>query len=156
MSIARAVRRMRSAISPRLAISSFRIMRSSHPEDAEAAASLDRPGVRGGERDAQRGAGVAGVEQAVVVEPRGDEEGVRLGVDLRLDRPPAGGGGGGGAWAAIGAPTARGRASSAAASNSRPDAAAAALPTIAITPASWAAPMTASLAPTQAKISRGS
>src|SRR3954465_14176996 len=108
MSIARAVRMMRSAISPRFAMSSFRIImpppegrsgpcgpcgraRRSHPEDAEAAASLDRSGVRGGQRDAERRAGVTRVEQAVVVEPRGDEEGVRLGLDLRLDGPPPAG-----------------------------------------------------------------
>src|SRR5947209_19262936 len=88
MSIARAVRTMRAAISPRLATSSLRITGASHPEDAEAAASLDGRGVRGGQRDAQRRAGVAGVEQAVVVEPGGDEEGVRLGLDLLLDGAP--------------------------------------------------------------------
>ena len=45
---------------------------------------------------------------------------------------------------------------SASSSNGRPVAAADARPTIDITPASWAAPITASLAPGQANISRGS
>src|SRR5690349_21568039 len=90
MSISRAVRRMRSAISPRLATSSFRITKRSHPEDAEAAASLDRRGGDGGQGDAEHRAGVARVDDAVVVQPAADEEGVGLGVDLRLDGVPAG------------------------------------------------------------------
>src|SRR6195952_307563 len=57
----------------------------SHSEDAEAPASLDRARGRRGQGDAESSAGVARIEQAVVVEPCGDEEGVRLGLDLRLD-----------------------------------------------------------------------
>ena len=40
--------------------------------------------------DAEHGPGVARVDDAVVVEPGGDEEGVRLGLDLGLDRGGAG------------------------------------------------------------------
>ena len=47
-------------------------------------------GVDGRQRDAEHGAGVAGVDDAVVVEPGGDGERVGLGLDLRLDRGGAG------------------------------------------------------------------
>ena len=96
----------------------------------------DGAGVDGRERDAQHGAGVARVDDPVVVEPGGDGERVGLGLDLRLDR--------GGARP------------SASSSNGLPCAAADALPTIDSTPASCAAPMTASFAPGQANINRGS
>jgi hypothetical protein len=58
--------------------------------------------------------------------------------------------------ASICSSTAARRAASAASSNSRPDAAAYARPTIESTPASCGAPITASFAPGQANISRGS
>jgi hypothetical protein len=94
--------------------------------------------VDGRERHAEHGAGVAGVDDAVVVEPGGDEEGVGLGLDLRLDRrgPPP-----------VGVLVER-RAPGTPFDEARP--------TIDITPASCAAPITASFAPGQAKISRGS
>src|SRR5690606_19491310 len=79
-----AVRMTRAAISPRLATSSLSIIRS-HPEDAEATAAGDGLGVDGRERHAQHGAGVARVDDPVVVEPCGDGERVRLLLDLRLD-----------------------------------------------------------------------
>src|ERR1035438_10168336 len=90
---------MRLAISPRLAISSLPIgpvsswagadttdpfgimfvIGGSHPEHAEAAAPGDRARVHGRQGHAQHGAGVPRVDDAVVVQPRADEEGVRLG-----------------------------------------------------------------------------
>jgi len=86
----RAVRKIREAISPRLATSSFLITGTSptHPEDAEAAASLDWPRVNGRQSDPQHGAGVTRVDDAVVVQAGADEEGVRLALDLRLDLLP--------------------------------------------------------------------
>src|SRR5437763_2412117 len=74
MPISRAVRKIRRAISPRLATSSLVIAgrltvascRASHPEDAEALRSGDLVGVGGGQGDAQHGAGVAGVDDPVV------------------------------------------------------------------------------------------
>src|SRR5215472_6959119 len=92
MPMACAVLITRAAISPRLAMSSLLIMAvtASHPEDAETAAAGDRAGVHGRQGQAQDGAGVARVDDAVVVQPRGDEEGVRLGLDLSLDRGRAG------------------------------------------------------------------
>src|SRR6266487_999129 len=85
-----------AAISPRLAIRSLVIALftgmapASHPEDAEAAAAGHRAAVHGRQGHAEDGPGVARVDDAVVVEPRGDEEGVRLGLDLGLDRGGAG------------------------------------------------------------------
>src|SRR6201996_9868330 len=90
-----------AAISPRLAIRSLAIALftgtgftgmapASHPEDAEAAASGHRAAVHGRQGHAEDGPGVAGGDDAVVVEPRGDEEGVRLGLDLGLDLRGAG------------------------------------------------------------------
>src|SRR4051794_27786740 len=82
MPIARAVRKMRRAISPRLATS--RLCIALHPEDAEAAASLDGLVVRHRQRQTEHGACVAGVDDAVVVEPRGEEQRLRLRLDLVL------------------------------------------------------------------------
>ena len=80
MSRTRAERITREAISPRLAMSSF-LMRvicvipaRLHPEDAEAAASLDHLGMGGRQADGQHSAGVARVDDAVVVEPGGGKE----------------------------------------------------------------------------------
>src|SRR5262245_17258437 len=70
-----AVRMTRAAISPRLATSNFVII-GSHPEDAEATPALDTVGGDRGQRHPEHVAGVAGVDDAVVVEPRGDGEGV--------------------------------------------------------------------------------
>src|SRR3984957_9051457 len=90
ISMERAVRKIREAISPRLATSSFLITgpSPSHPEDAEAAASLDWPRVDGRQSDPQHGAGVTRVDDAVVVQAGADEEGVRFALDLRLDLLP--------------------------------------------------------------------
>src|SRR5207253_2302397 len=52
----------------------------SHPEDAEAAAPGHGVGVDRRQRQAERGAGVARVDDPVVVEPGGHRERVRLGV----------------------------------------------------------------------------
>src|SRR5947207_15442717 len=81
----------RAAISPRLAMRSLVmgpavVMGPSHPEDAEAAAAGHGAAVHGRQGQAQDGPGVARVDDAVVVQPGGDEEGVRLGLDLGLDR----------------------------------------------------------------------
>src|SRR3981081_3778418 len=92
MSSARAERITREAISRRLAISSF-LMRvipaGLHPEDAEAAASLDGLRMSSRQADGQHGAGVARVDHAVVVEACRGEERMRLPLDLRLDVPAA-------------------------------------------------------------------
>src|SRR6516165_12693869 len=80
-----------AAISPRLAMRSLvMVATASHPEDAEAAAAGYRAAVHGRQGHAEDGPGVARVDDAVVVQPRGDEEGVRLGLDLSLDRGGAG------------------------------------------------------------------
>jgi hypothetical protein len=99
---------------------------ASHPEDAEATAPGHGGGMSRGQRQAERGAGVPRVDDAVVVE------------------------------ASICASIAAVRARPASSSNGRPVAAALARPTIDITPASCAAPITASLAPGQANRNRGS
>src|SRR4051812_50217975 len=86
MPISRAVRNTRRAISPRLATSSARIICRSHPEDAVATAPLDRLVVHDRQRHAEDRAGVARVDDAVVVEPRGEEQRLRLRLDLVLDQ----------------------------------------------------------------------
>src|SRR4051812_46247677 len=86
MPISRAVRHTRRAISPRLATSSERITCRSHPEDAVATASLDWLVVHDGQRHAEHRAGVARVDDAVVIEPRREEQRLRLRLDLVLDQ----------------------------------------------------------------------
>src|SRR5258708_57383 len=93
MPMARAVRMMRRAISPRVAMSSLvtvgrRVRPLLHPEDAEATAAADHVGVHRRQGDAKDGAGVAGVDDAVVVDLAGHEERVRLTGDLVLDGRP--------------------------------------------------------------------
>ena len=61
---------------------------SSHPEDAVARRAPDGCGVHRGQRDAEHRARVARIDDAVVPQARGGEEGVRLAVDLLL-RPSA-------------------------------------------------------------------
>src|SRR5688572_25277999 len=73
----RQVRNTRRAISPRLATSSLLIVMS-HPEDAEAVGALDGQVVDHGQADAQDGAGVARVDDAVVVHHPGEEVRQRL------------------------------------------------------------------------------
>src|SRR5262245_46038169 len=90
MPIARAVRMILAAISPRFAMQRLCnvIVGNAvllHAEDAEAPTPLDDVGVHGGERDAQHGPRVARDDHAVVVELPGVEEGVRLALDLLLD-----------------------------------------------------------------------
>src|SRR5438552_1464384 len=80
---ARAERMTRLAISARWATRSRRIgvgsrVMPSHPEDAEAAATLDHVGVHGRQREAEHGARVARVDHAVVVDLAGVEERVGL------------------------------------------------------------------------------
>src|SRR5262245_56779549 len=72
--ISRQVRWMRRAISPRFAIRSLRIA-ASHPEHAELAGARDDVRVDRRERHAQRRPAVAGVDDAVVVEPTAGERG---------------------------------------------------------------------------------
>src|SRR6266480_3582221 len=85
-----------AAISPRLAMRSLVMVLftgmalASHPEDAEAAAAGHGAAVHGRQGQAEDGPGVARVDDAVVVQPGGDEEGVRLGLDLGLDLRGAG------------------------------------------------------------------
>src|SRR4051812_1300782 len=90
--MARAVRMIRRAISPRLATSSLVTFGMSarglslHPEDAEASASLHDVAMDSRQRDPKDAARVAWVDDAVVVHLAGDEEGVRLSFDLLFDR----------------------------------------------------------------------
>src|SRR5262245_1934038 len=100
MPSSRHVRWMRRAISPRFAISSlwiaftavvtpfaFGSLRASlalHPEHAELARAGDVVRERGGERDAEGGAAVAGVEHAVVEQATARELHPRLALDLVL------------------------------------------------------------------------
>src|SRR5581483_8069311 len=87
--MARAVRKIRRAISPRLATSSLVILLRlmSHPEDAEAIGAGDGVGMGGGEGDPEHRAGVAGVDDPVVEHPAADERRQRLPLDLVLDLP---------------------------------------------------------------------
>src|SRR5438445_13676953 len=79
-----------AAISPRLAMRSLVMAllagmgMASHPEDAEAAAAGHGAAVHGRQGHAEDGPGVARVDDAVVVQPGGNEEGVRLGLHLVL------------------------------------------------------------------------
>src|SRR3954452_14624237 len=86
MPISRAVRNTRRAISPRFATSSERITERSHPEDAVATASLDRLVVHDRQRHAEHRAGVAWVDDAVVIQTRSEEQRLRLRLDLVLDQ----------------------------------------------------------------------
>src|SRR5689334_1840703 len=85
MPIARQVRMTRAAISPRLATRIF-WMRATplHPEDAEGVAAADHVIEGGAERDAEDGARVPWVDDAVVPHARGGVERVRLLLDLLL------------------------------------------------------------------------
>ncbi len=67
-------RRARSGGVPRL-----------HPEDAEAIGAFDRPGMSGRERDAEDGARVAWIDDAVVPQSTRGEQRRRLAFDLVLD-----------------------------------------------------------------------
>src|SRR5919198_6412266 len=91
MPIARQVRITRAAISPRLAI---RILRKAgmrlHAEDAEAVRAPDDVVEGRGERDPERRAGVPRVDHPVVPDAYRRVEGVRLLLDLLLDRLPDG------------------------------------------------------------------
>src|SRR4029453_13700465 len=60
----------------------------SHPEHAVPRRALARGGGRRGEAEPQHGARVARVDDAVVPETRGREEGIRLAVDLLLHHLP--------------------------------------------------------------------
>src|SRR3546814_14201108 len=73
----RAVRMMRQAISPRLAMSSFRIIGTSHPEHAEARL-LDRGVECSGEAEGQNLPCPGGMNDAIVPESRGSIERVAL------------------------------------------------------------------------------
>src|SRR5271170_3882842 len=87
MSMARAVRITRTAISPRLATRSLCILISpSHAEDAETVPAADRRGVGGGEGHPEYVPGSARVDHPVVVQPRCHEERMGLPLDLLLDR----------------------------------------------------------------------
>src|SRR6266508_1433245 len=79
MPTARHVAKTRRAISPRLATSSLLIMPASHPEDA--IAGLGRSTMDDRETEAEHGSGVPRVDDAVVVEPAGQEQGRRLLLD---------------------------------------------------------------------------
>src|SRR5690606_5995990 len=85
--IAWTLRRMRRAISPRLAIRTlWMVMAASHAEHA----AVDRGQRRAGddvEGEAQDGAGLGGVDDAVVPEPGGGVVGAALPVVVLLDRP---------------------------------------------------------------------
>src|SRR5262245_22921550 len=92
-----AVRMIRQAISPRLAINSLskgRPVDTSHPEDAEAGRLGRRRVEAGREREAEHRAGVGRVDHAVVPQPRGGVIGMALLLvllaDRRLERPVVG------------------------------------------------------------------
>src|SRR5689334_4875237 len=87
------VRNTRRAISPRLATRMFAITVAPalHPEDAIALRPLDRCVVDGGQAQAEHGAGVARVDDPVVVDHSGQEHRQRLGLDLLLDSRAHGG-----------------------------------------------------------------
>src|SRR4051794_21987457 len=69
----------RRAISPRLAVRTLlMVIRVAHPEDAEGVGALDRRGVDRGQGDAEEVAGVAGVDDAVVVDQPGQHRRHRL------------------------------------------------------------------------------
>src|SRR5580692_10818076 len=69
-----AVRMMRRAISPRLATKRQLIVISSHPERAEVGAAAHFSVVRAGQGDADYGAGIPGVDDAVVPHPARREQ----------------------------------------------------------------------------------
>src|SRR6476646_3834663 len=84
-----AVRMIRHAISPRLAINSLSKRRTSvtsHPEDAEARGLGWRRIEPGGKREAQHHARIGGVDDAVVPQPRGGVIWVSLLLVLLADR----------------------------------------------------------------------
>src|SRR5688572_6073378 len=81
----RQVANTRLAISPRLATRRRWIIWPSHPEDAVALGALPRRVLDHRQADAQDGAGVAGVDDAVVVEHPGQEEREALLLDGLLD-----------------------------------------------------------------------
>src|SRR5580698_11307698 len=80
-----AVRAMRQAISPRLAISSVRNMRPSHAEHAEAR-WFDRGVQGGGQRKPQYAPRVDRIDDAVVPKSRGGVVGIALPFVLCADR----------------------------------------------------------------------
>src|SRR4029450_8847542 len=76
-----AVRMIRQAISPRLAINSLskgRPVDTSHPEDTEPGRLGRRRVETGGEREAEHRAGLRGIDHAVVPQPRGGVIGMAL------------------------------------------------------------------------------
>src|SRR3954466_4449941 len=85
MPIARRVRITRTAISPRLATRTVSNIRSSHPEDAVAELAQRRVGARG-EGETEHGAGLRGVDHAVVPEAGGGVVRVALVLVLVADR----------------------------------------------------------------------
>src|SRR2546426_6806790 len=77
----------RAAISPRLATRILAIRPIAlHAEDAERVGAPHHPVERGAERNAERGARVARVDDPVVPDAGRGVEGVRLLLDLLLDR----------------------------------------------------------------------
>src|SRR5580700_6931148 len=93
-----ALRMMRRAISPRLATRSLVITgtpwrpddAASHPEHAVAACPVDGVVVDDRQAQAQNRAGVAGIDDPVVIEPGRKEKGQRFGLDLGFDGGPHG------------------------------------------------------------------
>src|SRR3954451_11459533 len=85
MPIARSVRITRTAISPRLATRTVSNIRHSHPEDAVAELAQRRVGARG-EGETEHGAGLRGVDDAVVPEAGGGVVGMALVLVLVADR----------------------------------------------------------------------
>src|SRR4051794_1021738 len=83
--MARRVRFTRTAISPRLATSTVSNIRSSHPEDAVAELAQRRIGARG-EGEPEHGAGLRGIDDAVVPEAGGGVVRVTLVLVLLADR----------------------------------------------------------------------
>src|SRR4051794_41985945 len=88
--MARRVRFTRTAISPRLATRTVSNIRSSHPEDAVAELAQRRVGARG-EGEPEHGAGLRGIDDAVVPEAGGGVVRVTLVIVMltgrRLARP---------------------------------------------------------------------
>src|SRR3954447_727072 len=83
--MARRVRITRTAISPRLATRTVSNIRRSHPEDAVAELAQRRVGARG-ERQTEHGAGLRGIDHAVVPEAGGGVVRMALVLVLLADR----------------------------------------------------------------------
>src|SRR5262245_59709597 len=84
-----AVRRMRQAISPTLAINSFwkrRASDTSTPDNAEAGRLWRRRVEPGGERQSEHGTGISGVDDPIIPQPRRGVIGMALPLVLLAQR----------------------------------------------------------------------